>query len=260
MAVKRSLLSQLLDLATPLALVVVAVSLLMLSASVDRLAQATVQSGPITIDIAADNNLTHHHANPQKHPPAAALGFDSRSHTPDTEPNIGRSNSHNEPDAQPVDVNTTSSHSESQAYDNIDVKPTGVVHVVEALNNSPDGAMVFSPGYIKIDLGDSITFKPTSYGHNSQTPEDVIGDEYQAIPPNAKPWTSGMNEEVTVTFTVPGIYLYLCSYHYVVGHVGVIQVGDDTSNLEAVKKAGQALKAKMFSNASRVDNLLAKVG
>ena len=119
--------------------------------------------------------------------------------------------------------------------------------------------MVYSPGFLKIAPGDSVTFQPTSYGHNSQTPEEVIGDEYLAIPEGAKPWASAMNEEFTVTFTVPGVYLYLCNYHYVVGHVGVIQVGDDISNLEEVKKAGRALKSKMFSNADRVDLYLAQV-
>ena len=68
-----------------------------------------------------------------------------------------------------------------------------------------------------------------------------------------------MNEELTVTFTVPGVYLYLCNYHYVVGHIGVIQVGDDISNLDDVREAGEALKAKMFSNANRVDKYLSMV-
>ena len=119
--------------------------------------------------------------------------------------------------------------------------------------------MVFSPGYIKIAPGDSITFQPTSYGHNSQTPEDIIGPDFHAIPADAEPWAGAMNEEFTVTFTIPGVYLYLCNYHYVVGHVGVIQVGDDISNLQEVQQAGKALKNKMFSNANRVDLYLSQV-
>ena len=38
-----------------------------------------------------------------------------------------------------------------------------VTHKVEMLNNSPDGAMVFSPPFIHIKTGDSIEFVPDRY-------------------------------------------------------------------------------------------------
>lgn len=133
-----------------------------------------------------------------------------------------------------------------------------VTHKVEMLNNSPDGAMVFNPPFIHIKTGDSIEFVPASYGHNVQTPEDIIGGD-QAIPKGASPFKGAMNESLIVKFTVPGVYLYVCNYHYIVGHVGVIQVGNDSHNLVGVKEAGEILKGKIFSHPERVDQYLGKV-
>ena len=136
--------------------------------------------------------------------------------------------------------------------------PNPTTHKVEMLNNSPEGAMVFSPPYIHIKTGDSIEFTPASYGHNVQTPEDILGNN-DAIPKNAKPFKGAMNESLIVKFTEPGIYLYICNYHYIVGHVGVIQVGNDSHNIDTVRKAGEALKGKIFSHPDRVDKYLKMV-
>ena len=68
-----------------------------------------------------------------------------------------------------------------------------------------------------------------------------------------------MNEEFTVTFTVPGIYLYACTYHYIVGHVGIIMVGDNKQNMPEIKRAAAMLKSKMLSNGDRVDKYLAQL-
>ena len=133
-----------------------------------------------------------------------------------------------------------------------------VTHKVEMLNNSPEGAMVFNPPFIHIKTGDSVEFVPASYGHNVQTPEEIIGGD-QAIPKGASPFKGAMNESLIVKFTVPGVYLYVCNYHYIVGHVGVIQVGNDSHNLDSVKEAGEKLKGKIFSHPERVDEYLDKV-
>ena len=137
----------------------------------------------------------------------------------------------------------------------VEANPNPTTYKVEMLNNSPEGAMVFSPPYIQIKPGDSVEFIPASYGHNVQTPEDIIGSD-EAIPKGAKPFKSAMNEKLIVKFTQPGVYLYVCNYHYIVGHVGVIQVGNDSHNLETVKEAGDVLKSKIFSHPDRVDKYL----
>lgn len=153
--------------------------------------------------------------------------------------------------------NVPASPVEKQASDP-EPNPNPTTHIVKMLNNSPEGAMVFSPPYIHIKTGDSIEFEPASYGHNVQTPEDVIGSS-DAIPKNAKAFKGAMNEKLIVKFTEPGIYLYICNYHYIVGHVGVIQVGNDSHNLKTVQAAAEILKGKIFSHPDRVDKYLSMV-
>ena len=159
---------------------------------------------------------------------------------------------------QPAPSTTAATPKKAQApkkSNEIEANPNPTTHKVEMLNNSPEGAMVFSPPYLQIQPGDSVEFIPASYGHNVQTPEDIIGSD-NAIPKGAKPFKSAMNEKLIVKFTQPGIYLYVCNYHYIVGHVGVIQVGNDSHNLETVKEAGDVLKSKIFSHPDRVDKYL----
>ncbi|HAV94000.1 MAG: hypothetical protein CMF52_04490 [Legionellales bacterium] len=151
--------------------------------------------------------------------------------------------------AKPATAQTTQATQTEEAND------TPTTHTVEMLNNSPDGAMVFKPGYIHIKAGDSIEFLPASYGHNVQTPEEVIGKD-TAIPSGAEPFKGAMNEKLIVKFSKPGVYLYICNYHYIVGHVGVIQVGNNSHNLEQVRQAGEILKGKIFSHPERVDKYL----
>lgn len=56
------------------------------------------------------------------------------------------------------------------------------------------------------------------------------------IPEEAEPWNGALDEELTVTFTVPGIYGHICVPHYEWGMVGLIVVGNDLSNLKKIKK------------------------
>jgi pseudoazurin len=74
------------------------------------------------------------------------------------------------------------------------------------------------------------------------------------LPEGAEPWKGKINEQITVTFTKPGLYGYKCQPHYGLGMVGLIEVGDDTSNIEtlkAVKLVGAAKKrmAELFAQA-----------
>ena len=52
-----------------------------------------------------------------------------------------------------------------------------------------------------------------------------------------------MNEDVTVTFTKPGVYGVKCKPHYAMGMVAVVVVGEPV-NLEAAKAVKQMGKAK----------------
>ena len=59
----------------------------------------------------------------------------------------------------------------------------------------------------------------------------LVGPEGYELPKKSK-----LSEPVTLTFKIPGIYLYQCSPHAALGMIGVIVVGGDTSNIDAVKK------------------------
>ena len=105
-------------------------------------------------------------------------------------------------------------------------------HSVLMLNadcNDANVVNVFNPAILHIEPGDSVQFLATDPSHNSASKRGMI-------PEGAEPWNGAVDEELTVTLTVPGIYGYLCLPHYEWGMVGLIVVGNDLSNLTAAKK------------------------
>ena len=93
------------------------------------------------------------------------------------------------------------------------------------LNKGTDGkTMGFSPSFLQIEPGDTVTFIPVDKGHNAETILDMI-------PADAETWKGKINEDFSVTFTVPGLYGYKCQPHFGMGMVGLIEVGGDKSNL-----------------------------
>ena len=50
------------------------------------------------------------------------------------------------------------------------------------------------------------------------------------------PSKSGLNKEVSITFDKPGVYLYVCTPHKVMGMIALVVVGGDVSNKEAISK------------------------
>ena len=108
---------------------------------------------------------------------------------------------------------------------------------IEMLNKRDDGAkMVYSQDVAEIDVGDTITWVPTSKGHNVHFIAGPDGWD--------KPKKSKNNKEVALTFDTPGIYLYQCTPHASMGMIALVIVGDDTSNLDALKKAKVRGKSK----------------
>ena len=99
--------------------------------------------------------------------------------------------------------------------------------VVDMLNKRADGQkMVFSEDISKIDVGDTIKWLPTNKGHNV---------EFLGGPEGANlPGKSGLNKEVSIKFDTPGVYLYVCTPHKVMGMIGIVVVGGDTSNKDAI--------------------------
>ena len=119
---------------------------------------------------------------------------------------------------------------------------------VQMLNTGSDGVMVFEPAVLSINPGDSVTFKATNPGHNSESMEGMM-------PEGAEGWQGGMGQEVTVTFDQDGVYVYQCTPHLMMAMVGVIKVGSG-SNLEAIKTAAIDKKAAFMMAQDRLDGYL----
>jgi pseudoazurin len=86
---------------------------------------------------------------------------------------------------------------------------------VKMLNKGAAGMMVFEPALIKIAPGDTVKFLAADKGHNA---ESIPG----MLPDGATPFTSKMNEEVSVTFDKPGVYGIRCKPHYGLGMVALV--------------------------------------
>ena len=122
---------------------------------------------------------------------------------------------------------------------------------VKMLNQGQDGVMVFEPSLLKINVGDTVTFKATDAAHNSASIPGMI-------PNGASSWNGDLSKDISVTFDVPGVYGYQCTPHAMMAMVGVIQVDNNIENLDAVKIAASSFKTTFVMNQSRLDDLLSE--
>ena len=108
---------------------------------------------------------------------------------------------------------------------------------VDMLNKDANGnRMVYSEEIIRVDVGDTVTWLPTAKGHNV---------EFRAGPKSFKaPKKSKVGKEYSYTFDVPGVYVYWCTPHKSMGMIGLVVVGQDTSNLKDIKKTKMFGKSK----------------
>ena len=117
------------------------------------------------------------------------------------------------------------------------------------LNKGTNGeTMGFSPAFLRIEPGDTVTFIPVDKGHNAETILDMI-------PENAATWKGKIDEQLTVTLTEPGLYGFKCFPHFAMGMVGLVQVGDDKSNLKQLMEVrlpgkAQARMMELFARTS----------
>ena len=106
---------------------------------------------------------------------------------------------------------------------------------IEMLNKDADGnKMVYSQEIAQINSGDTITWVPTSKGHNVE----IIAS------PNGMKYKSKNNKEAKITFDQPGIYYYWCTPHKGMGMIGLVVVDGDLSNKDDVAKAKALGKSK----------------
>ena len=109
---------------------------------------------------------------------------------------------------------------------------------VDMLNKRDDGAkMVYSEDVSVIEVGDSITWLPTSKGHNV---EFIAGPDGWDSPKKSK-----LSKEYTYTFDTPGVYLYQCTPHKSMGMIAIVVVGELTQEgVDAIKDAKVRGKSK----------------
>jgi len=106
---------------------------------------------------------------------------------------------------------------------------------VEMLNKRDDGAkMVYSEDITRIEAGDTVTWVPTSKGHNV---EFIAGPEGWEAPKKSK-----LSKEVAITFDEPGVYLYQCTPHKTMGMIAVVVVGEGDNDISDAKVRGKSKK------------------
>lgn len=117
-------------------------------------------------------------------------------------------------------------------------------HIIEMRNKDDTGdLMVFVPGFVKAEVGDTIKFVPTDKGHNAQSVPNI----WPADVPEVK---GAFSKEVVFKAEKDGLYVFKCLPHYGMGMVALVQVGKPV-NLDAVKsfvatgKAKQRLEAEV---------------
>lgn len=115
-------------------------------------------------------------------------------------------------------------------------------HVIEMKNAGADGAMVFEPGFLKAEPGDTVKFVLADQAHNSAS---------VAVPEGAEGWQGAINEEITVTLNEEGVYVFNCTPHAVLNMAGVIQVGEAV-NYDSAKAAVEKLSAAAVTNKERL--------
>ena len=79
----------------------------------------------------------------------------------------------------------------------------------------------------KIGVGETIEWLPTNKGHNV---EFLAGPNMDLLPEK-----SDLDVSHSVTFALPGVYLYQCTPHGNMGMLGLIVVGNNFSNLDKIE-------------------------
>jgi pseudoazurin len=106
---------------------------------------------------------------------------------------------------------------------------------IEMLNKDADGnKMVFSQEVVKVEIGDTVTWLPSSKGHNVE----MISS------PNKMKFKSKNGKEAKITFDTPGIYYYWCTPHKGMGMIGLVVVANDVSNMDDIASAKALGKSK----------------
>jgi len=118
---------------------------------------------------------------------------------------------------------------------------------VKMLNRGEKGSMVFEPDYLKIQPGDSVTFRAVQKSHNAASIDGMVPEGYAGF-------KGKIDEEISVTFEAQGFYGVKCIPHYSMGKVMLIKVGvaELPASYREIKHPGIAQK-RMQEIFARID-------
>ena len=103
------------------------------------------------------------------------------------------------------------------------------------VNRGANGAMDYTPAFLRIAPGDTVRFVAQDKTHNAESIRELT-------PAGGTLFKGQMNKDVLVKFSKAGLYGYKCLPHLGMGMVGLVQVGSP------VNKAGfKAALAKLPS-------------
>ena len=112
--------------------------------------------------------------------------------------------------------------------------------IIDMLNKLGKEHMVYSQKIVNIEVGDTVFWKAKTKGHNV---EFIKG----GTPEGVEKFKSKINKDAEYKFNIPGIYAYWCTPHKGMGMIGFVVVGNDKSNLEAIKKIKFMGKSKKIA-------------
>ena len=118
----------------------------------------------------------------------------------------------------------------------------GADQTLEMLNKLDKEIMVYSKKIVEVDIGDTIFWKATKAGHNV---EFIKG----GVPEGVGKFRSKLSKDTEYKFEIPGIYAYWRTPHKGMGMIGYVVVGNNKSNLDAIKKLKYLGKSKKISQA-----------
>tara|TARA_B100000700_G_C14941530_1_gene807023 strand:+ start:251 stop:679 length:429 start_codon:yes stop_codon:yes gene_type:complete len=115
---------------------------------------------------------------------------------------------------------------------------------IDMLNKSGREINVYSKKIVNVEVGDTVFWKSVNPGHNV---EFIKG----GVPEGVEKFKTTYSKDTKYTFKIPGIYAYWCTPHKSMGMIGFVIVGNDKSNLEAIKKI------KFFGKSKKIaENLI----
>ena len=122
-------------------------------------------------------------------------------------------------------------------------------HEVRMLDNGKDGGMVFEPGFVQAQPGDTVTFKAANSGHWVQS---------KALPSGTAEFLSTESQSFTLKLEKEGVYVYTCPPHRMMNMSGVIQVGKAVNRKEA-QAVVEDMERRAMQNKGRLKKYMDQV-